>query len=149
MKSKMFQRLFVVMLLVLIVLIFSQFMWLQQQMEQEKQAFKVKLKNSLQSMLNFHALQGYSTRNPQKPNTATITLEKTNQESDQDTTHQLGSIEVSTNKYIQNFSLHKALEAAFTDISLKRKKIQLNVVDSLFRHNFTELNFIESYNMQA
>ncbi|WP_282125587.1 sensor histidine kinase [Marinifilum flexuosum] len=148
MKSKLFQRLFAIMLLVLAVLIFSQFMWLRQQMEQEKLAFRSKLERSLQSILNFHALQGYSTHDPQKPNTATITLEKTKEESKPNSPKQLGSTEINTNKYTQNFSLHKALEAAFTDISLERGKIQLCIVDSLFRHNFAELDFIESYQMQ-
>ncbi|MGQ1910453.1 sensor histidine kinase [Marinifilum sp. RC60d5] len=148
MKSKLFQRLFAIMVLVLTMLIFSQLIWLQQQMEQEKQAFKVKLENSLQSMLNFHALQGYSTPDSPKNNTTTITIEETEEESQPNSPKQLGSTEINTNKYIPNFSLHKAFEAAFTDISLKRKKIQLSVVDSLFRHNFTGLNFIESYSMQ-
>ncbi|WP_421920344.1 sensor histidine kinase [Marinifilum sp.] len=148
MKSKLFQRLFALMLLVLTVLIFSQFMWLQQQMKQEKRAFQSELERSLQSMLNFHALQGYSTHDSEKPNTAKITLEETKEDSKPNSPKQLGSTEIKTNKYIPNFSLHKAVEAAFTDISLERKKIQLSIVDSLFRHNFTSLNFIESYKMQ-
>lgn len=146
MKSKLFQRLFALMLSVLAVLIFSQFMWLQQQMKQEKLAFRSKLEMSLESMLNFHALQGYTTPDPQKPNTATITIEETTEEID--TTHQLGSIEISTKKYSQNFSLHKVFEATFINISLKRKKIQLKVIDSLFRTNFTGLEYIKCYDMQ-
>nr|WP_320120569.1 HAMP domain-containing sensor histidine kinase [uncultured Marinifilum sp.] len=146
MKSKLFQRLFAIMVLVLTMLIFSQLIWLQQQMEQEKQAFKVKLENSLQSILNFHALQGYSTPDPKKPHTATITIEETTKEIDKGNTHH--TYEISTKNYTANFSLFKALENAYTDISLERKKIQLSIVDSLFRHNFTGLNFIESYSMQ-
>ncbi|MRT93370.1 sensor histidine kinase KdpD [Ancylomarina sp. 16SWW S1-10-2] len=148
MKSKLFQRLFAIMVLVLTMLIFSQLIWLHQQMEQDKQAFKVKLENSLQSILNFHTLQGYSTSDPKKPHTTTITIEETEEESQPNSPKQLGSTEINTNKYIPNFSLHKALEAAFTDISLERKKIHLHIIDSLFLKSFAKRNFIESYNMQ-
>ncbi|WP_321296068.1 HAMP domain-containing sensor histidine kinase [Marinifilum fragile] len=117
-------------------------------MKQEKQAFRSKLERSLESMLNFHALQTYGTPNSQKTNIATITIEETEEESKPNSPKQLGRTEIKTNKYIPNFSLHKALEAAFTDISLERKKIQLSVVDSLFRHNFAELTFISNYNME-
>lgn len=149
MKSKLFQKLFAIMALLLTMLVFSQFIWLQEQMEQEKQAFKLKLESSLQSMVNFHALQGYSTPDPQKPNTATITIEETTtEEIDKDTTHQLAEYEISTKKYTANFFLYKALESAYTDISLKRKRIQVKVIDSLFRNHFTGLEYIKFYNMQ-
>lgn len=148
MKSKLLYQLFAVMFLVVTILIFSQFMWLQQQMKQEKQAFRSKLERSLESILNFHALQGYGTPESPNTNTATITIEETEEESQPNSPKQLGSTEIKTNKYIPNFSLHKALEAAFTDISLERKKIQLSIVDSLFRNHFEELNFIANYNMQ-
>jgi len=149
MKTKLFQSLVGTMILVLTILVFSQLMWLNQQMVQEKKTFQVKLERSLQSMLNFHALQGYTTPNPKKPNTATINIEETTtKEIDKDSSNRLGQYEISTKNYTTNFSLYKALEAVYTDISLNRKKIHLSVVDSLFRHNLTELNFIESYNMQ-
>ena len=148
MKSKLIHSLSLVMIFILAMLVFSQFIWLQRQMEQEKQAFTSKLESSLQSIVNFHALQGYSTPNPQKPNTATIVIEKTTKEADKDTSHQLGRMEISTDKYVQQFSLYKALEAAFTDISLAKKKIQVKVIDSLFQHNFLELEYIKFYDMQ-
>lgn len=149
MKIKLFHRIGVVMIFALAVLVFSQVIWLQQQIKQEKQAFGLTLKNSLQSMVNFHALQGYSTPDPKKPNTATIVIEKTTtEEIDKDTTHQLGRYEISTKQYTANFSLYKVLEAAYTDISLAKKNIQLKVIDSLFRNNFADLEYIKFYDMQ-
>ncbi|MCY1633355.1 sensor histidine kinase [Marinifilum sp. D737] len=149
MKIKLFHRIGVVMIFALAMLVFSQVIWLQQQIEQEKQAFRLTLENSLESMLNFHALQGYIIPDPQKPNTTTIVIEvTTTEEIDKDTTHQLGRYEISTKKYTANLSLHKVLEAAYSDISLAKKKIQLKVIDSLFRNNFTELEYIKFYDMQ-
>jgi signal transduction histidine kinase len=137
------------MILILLLLIISQLIWLQQQMEKEKATFQLKLENCLESMINFHALRGYTTFDPKNPNKATIILEDTNfEELDKDSSRQLSSIEMNTDMYTPNFSLHKALEEAFIDISLERKKLQLSAVDSLFQHNFAELTFISNYNME-
>jgi len=131
--------------LVLTVLIGSQGLWLRQQLEQEKQAFVSKVESSLQGMINFHALQGYSTPNPTKPDMATISMNKTTND---ETSHEFGKTEINTKNYIPDFALGKLIEASFTDISLSNEKFHLHVVDSLFQHNFFETEKIQVYRMQ-
>ena len=137
MKRKLLKQLGGVAILVLSMLIFSQGLWLWKQLEQEKQAFTLKVENSLQSMINFHALQGYSTTDPTKPGVATISMEETtNEGTNKDTSPALGKSEINTKNYIPNFALGKLIEASFIDISLAKERFHLTVVDSLFISNF-------------
>ncbi|MDM8159375.1 HAMP domain-containing sensor histidine kinase [Labilibaculum sp. K2S] len=149
MKSKLFKRLSIMAVLVLAMLVFSQVLWLRQQLEQEKQGFTSKVESSLYGIINFHALQGYSTPNPTKPDVATVSLKETpNKEINKDTSEVLGKFDISTKKYIPSFALGKLIEASFTDISLSNENFQLKVVDSLFQHNFFEIEKIRAYRMQ-
>lgn len=149
MESKLFKRLGTLATLVLAILIVSQAIWLWQQLEQEKKAFTLEVESSLQSIINFHALQGYSTPNPTKPNVATISMDKmTDKETDENNSHKLARYDINTKKYSPNFSLYKTIESTFTDISLSKGKFQLKVVDSLFRHNFSGIDKIKLYDMQ-
>ncbi|WP_321321094.1 HAMP domain-containing sensor histidine kinase [Labilibaculum sp.] len=149
MKSKLFKRLGVMSILVLAILIGSQGLWLRQQLEQEEQAFTSKLESTLQGMINFHALQGYSTPNPEKPDVATILMDETaNEETDKDTSVELGRSEISTKKYMPDFALGKLIEASFADKSLEKEKFHLCIVDSLFQNNFPEIGRIRAYRMQ-
>lgn len=149
MRSKLFKRLSIMVILVLAMLIGSQGLWLRQQLEQEKQGFTSKVESSLYGIINFHALQGYSTPNPTKPDVATILMDETaNEEIDEDSSHEFGKFDISTKKYIPNFALGKLIEASFTDISLSNEKFHLKVIDSLFQHNFAENGKIRAYRMQ-
>ena len=149
MKSKLFKRFSIIAVLVLVMLVFSQGLWLWQQLEQDKQAFTSKVESSLHGIINFHALQGYSTPNPTKTDVATISMEEVgNEETDHETSHELGKSEINTKKYIPNFALGKLIEASFTDISLSKEKFELHVIDSLFQHNFAETGKIQVYRMQ-
>lgn len=149
MKSSLFVRLGVFIVSILAVLIFSQGLWLLQQLQKEKQDFTLKLESSLQSMVNFHALQGYRTQDKESPNTATLSMgESSEEETDRDTSQELARYNISTQEYTQNFSIYKAIEGTFTDFSLSEGKVQVEVIDSLFRHNFKGLGNIKSYNMQ-
>jgi signal transduction histidine kinase len=149
MKSNLFKRLSIIAILVLTILIISQGLWLWQQLEQEKQAFTSKLENSLQSMVNFHALQGYRTPNPTKPNVATISMEETtNEETNKDTSVALGKHDISTKKYIPNFALGKLIEATFTDKSLSNGKFNIKTIDSLFISNFPDYEKTQAYRLQ-
>ena len=149
MKNKFFKRLGVMSVLVLAILIGSQGLWLWQQLEQEKQAFTLEVENSLQGMINFHALQGYSTPNPDKPSVATISMkETTNEQTNKDTSPALGKSEINTKNYIPDFALGKLIEASFTDISLWKGKFHLHVIDSLLQNNFPEFEKIQAYRMQ-
>lgn len=135
--------------LVLAILIGSQGLWLWQQLEQEKQTFTSKLESSLQGMINFHALQGYSTPNLTKPDVAIILMDETaNEEIGKDTSAELGRSEINTKNYIPDFALGKLIEASFTDISLGKGKFHLYVVDSLLQNNFPEFEKIQAYRMQ-
>lgn len=149
MKSKLLKRLSVIAMLVLTVLIISQTVWLYQQLEQKKQAFTSEVEDALQSMINFHALQGYRTPDPTKPDVATISMVKTtNEEKGKDNSDELGRTEVDTKKYSTNFSLYKAIESTFTDISLSKEKFHLKIIDSLFQHNFSGINKVNHYDIQ-
>lgn len=149
MKSKLFKRLSIMAVLVLTVLIGSQGLWLWRQLEQEKQTFTSKLESTLQGMINFHALQGYSMPSSTKPDMATILMDETaNDETDNVSSHELGKSEINTKNYIPNFALGKLIEASFTDISLSKEKFYLHVVDSMFQHNFPEFEKIQACRMQ-
>lgn len=149
MKSKLFKRLSIIAILVLTILIVSQGLWLWQQLEQEKQAFTSKLENSLQSVINFHALQGYRTPNPAKPDVAIFSIEKvTNNKVSKDTSTALGKFDISTKKYIPDFALGKLIEASFTDKSLLKNKFKLKTVDSLFIRNFLDYKKLQAYRLQ-
>ncbi|MDQ1769531.1 GHKL domain-containing protein [Labilibaculum sp. A4] len=149
MKSKLFKRLSIMAVLVLVVLIGSQALWLWRQLEQEKQTFTSKLESTLQGMINFHALQGYSTPNPTKPDMATVLMDETaNEETDKDTSVELGRSEISTKKYMPDFALGKLIEASFADKSLEKEKFHLCIVDSLFQNNFHEIGRIRAYCME-
>ncbi len=149
MKSNLFVRLGVIVVSILAILIFSQGLWLWQQLQKEKQDFALKLESTLQSMVNFHALQGYGTQNQDRPNNTTISMGATSEkENDHNTSHELARFNINTQKYTHEFSLHKAIEGTFTDISLSKGKVQVEAIDSLFQHNFEDLGKIKSYNMQ-
>ncbi|MDE5420657.1 HAMP domain-containing histidine kinase [Ancylomarina sp. DW003] len=149
MRNKLLNRLSIIAVLVLAILIVSQGLWLWQQLEQEKQAFTSKLENSLQSVINFHALQGYRTPNPAKPDVAIFSMEKvTNNKVSRDTSAALGRFDISTKKYIPGFALGKLIEASFTDKSLLKDKFKLKTVDSLFINNFPDYTKIQAYRLQ-
>lgn len=149
MKSKLYQWLGVLATLVLAILIGSQVVWLWQQLEQEKQAFTLEVESSLQGMINFHALQGYSSPNPTKPDVATISMKETiNDEMNTNNSAAFGKLDISTKNYIPDFALGKLIEASFTDISLSKEKFHLQVVDSLFKNNFSDIAMIRDYRMQ-
>jgi len=149
MNSKLLKRLGIMAILVLAMLVFSQGLWLWEQLEQEKQTFTSKIEGSLQGIINFHALQGYSTPNPIKTDVATISMGKMkNNEINKNISSELGRSEINTNEYVPNFALGKLIEATFTDKSLSNKKIKLNIVDSLFQNNFPEIDKIQAYRMQ-
>jgi len=149
MKNSLFVRLGIFIVSILAILIFSQGLWLWQQLQKEKQDFALNLESSLQSMVNFHALQGYGTRNNDHTNTTTLSMGVTSEkETDRDTSQELARHNINTQKYTPKFSLFKAIEGTFTDFSLSKGKVQIEVIDSLFRHNFKVLEKIKSYNMQ-
>lgn len=149
MKTSLFSRLVVFMISVIAILIFSQGLWLWQQLKEQKQDFELELKNTLQSMISFHALQGYKSQNQNQPNTATLSMhEISDDERDRDTSHELGRYNINTQEYIHNFSLFKAIESTFTDKSLIQGKINLTAVDSLFHNNFNEVGIIRFSKME-
>ncbi len=149
MKSNLFKRIGIAAILILSILVGSQGLWLWQQLEQEKQTFALKIENALQGMINFHALQGYSSTDSTKPNVATISMEEpTNEEKNKDTTDALGKFDISTKKYIPNFALGKLIEASFTDKSLSNGEFKIKTVDSLFISNFPDYEKITSYRLQ-
>ena len=149
MKSSLFRRLGVFMILVLAILIFSQGLWLSQQLKKEKEDFALKLESSLQSIINFHALEGFGNRNPKKPNTATLSLDRVpEEERNRDSSLELARYDISTKNYTRNFSLYKAMEATFTDLGLAKGKVKLKVVDSIFQYSFEDHTKINSYYMQ-
>lgn len=149
MKINLFKRLGILATLILAILIVSQAVWLWQQLEQKKQAFALEVENALQSMINFHALQGYSAPNPEKPNVATISVEETKkQQTNKNTSPTLGKTEINTKKYIPDFALGKLIEASFTDKSLLKDKFKLKTVDSLFINNFPDYEKMQAYRLQ-
>lgn len=149
MKGRLLKQLSTIAVLVLAMLIASQLIWLWQRLEQEKKTFALELESSLQGMINFHALQGYSTTNATKPNLATISVEEaTNEEKNQDTSAELGKFDISTKNYIPNFALGKLIEASFTDKSLSNGKFNLKTIDSLFISNFPNYEKMQAYRMR-
>jgi hypothetical protein len=149
MKSRLLKRLGGVATLVLAMLIFSQGLWLWQQLEQEKQAFTSNIESSLQGIINFHALQGYSTPNPTKPNVDTISMGKIKHEkTDRDSSSEFGRSEINTKNYIPNFALGKLIEASFTDKCLSNGKFKIKVIDSLFINNFPSYTKIQAYRLR-
>lgn len=150
MKNALFNKtLIIIAVLILSILVISQVVWLWQQLDQEKQAFTSKLENSLQSIINFHALQGYSTPNSTKPDVATFSMEKaTNKKINKDASAALSKFDISTKKYIPNFALGKLIEASFTDKSLLNGKFKLKIIDSLFISNFPNYEKLQAYRMR-
>ncbi|WP_282015109.1 sensor histidine kinase [Marinifilum flexuosum] len=131
----------------LMVLVTSQIIWLSQQISREQIAFKQELENSVKSIVNFHALKGYGTIG-RNPNTASLAIKETSDlEISQDTTKELGKVNIATDHYIPNFSLYKAIEGIFTDQSLNNGKININKIDSLFQNHFKGFDKIRSYEM--
>ncbi|MPQ48127.1 GHKL domain-containing protein [Marinifilum sp. N1E240] len=149
MKLRLLHRIGAIIIFVLVVLVFSQVLWLSKQLDERKKSFSMDLENTLLSIVNFHALRGYSSANRLGEDTATISMERsTVKETNNDTSHELGRHEISTNKYIKNFSLHRAIEAAFIDICLANKSFKLEVIDSLFQNNFKDIRYVKSYELQ-
>lgn len=144
MNGKLLRRLGFLMISVLAILVFSQGIWLWQQLKKEKQTFSKKLETSLNGMVNFHTLQGYRNYPKSNPNKASVSMNSRPQKN----THVLAKHNINTEKYIHNFSLLKTIQAAFTDKSLKRRKVKVKIIDSLFRNNFDHLEKIQSYHMQ-
>ncbi|NOU62027.1 sensor histidine kinase [Marinifilum caeruleilacunae] len=148
MKNVFLKRIGVLILLILSILIFSQVLWLQEQIKKEKDAFVSRLEERLSSVIHFHALKGYSPKNQDKTDTTTINIDESQRKSDHDNSREIARYDINTSKYSKDFSLFKAIEATFTNKSLEQGKIKLEVIDSLFQNNFSEIDIICCYKME-
>lgn len=149
MNNKFFYILIAITLCVLSTLVFSQFIWLQQQVEKEKQAYQFKLKNNLENIVNFHVLDDMTEHNSKNIRSKSIKLgDVISEESSTPSDITLGSLEISTDINSTNPSLYKVLEDVIINTELENKRVNLYNIDSLFRYHFTDTNSIEAYEMK-
>jgi len=148
MNNKLFKRVSIIAALILAILVISQGIWLKEQFKKEKQTFTSRLENSFQSIINFHALQGYSTQNPIKPNIATVSMQETPKRNlSKKDSSELGRSEINTKNFIPNFAIGKLIEASFINKSLSKGNFKLKTIDSLFICNFNAYNKIQNYHL--
>lgn len=133
-------------ILVLLLLFASQVIWIHQVLERDKNQFKEEVRISLNDIVKYQAtLQTYHLfgTNSASP---TITIEAINPDSLSKETKSYGNYE--TNKYERNASISNFLEAAMTEMLLEKDTLNLSVIDSLFRNNFSYSSEISSYKLE-
>lgn len=137
------KRLTIFSCLVLILLIFTQVIWIIQVSERDKVRFRDELSFLINNIVKYHATkQSFKLFNIDSESPS-ITLEKVNPDSITANTKSYGSYE--TDQFEDNKSISNFLEDAMTEILFASETLDLIAIDSLFRRNFSHFAEISAY----
>lgn len=133
--------------IVLFLLIVSQLIWVNQVLKRDKSRFKEELINSITDLVMFQTSKQSLDMFEANPQVPSITLEKVAPDSIPSHAKSYGNYE--SVQYEQNNSLSKFLESALAEVLLEKERLNLQVIDSLFRNNFQYASEILTYSFKA
>lgn len=132
---------------VLLLLIISQLVWVNQVLERDKSRFQNELEVSINAIVKYQATnQTYNLFeiNPESPS---FTIERMSPDSIPDNAKIYGKYE--TNKYERNAAISNFLEAAMAEMLLEKESLNLRTIDSLFQDDFQYASELLSYSFKT
>lgn len=132
---------------VLLLLIVSQLVWVNQVLERDRSRFKEELSISINDIVKYQAtLQTYNLFEIDSESPS-ITIETVNTDSLPVNAKVYGNYE--TKKYERNTSISKFIESAMAEMLLEKEKLNLQVIDSLFRNDFQYTSELSAYSLKT
>lgn len=131
--------------LILLLLLFSQGVWLYRFIQKEKTAYHSSLQKELVQIANFHAMEHYGEVDRQHPDKRFLTIEDASQDTTMKENDAIAVYHLDTKNYKRDKD--KFLNDVFIDLALFQKKFNLRKVDTLFQKNFANFEQITNYTM--
>lgn len=131
----------VISVIVVVLLIFSQIMWVQLLLKRDKERFEMQLTQTLQNITSFCLSKEIS----EKLEDLSFEIQPINPEDIKPGTVIKGSFD--TKEYKSDKNIGSFLVGAFAEDLLKENKIPLEPIDSLFRKEFAHYDEIAAYSM--
>lgn len=119
---------------VLLLLIVSQLVWVDQVLERDKSRFKKELLTFITDLVMFQTSKQTLELFDANPLEPSITLERVAPDSVPSHAKSYGNYE--GDNYEQNKSISKFIESAMTELLLEKEPLNLQIIDSLFQNDF-------------
>lgn len=134
-------------LAVLLLLIISQIVWLNQLWNLDQIRMEKEITEELSNILSFQNLKASSTKDTLNPNKTTVNIKSGNNNlNGQNNIDASNSID--TKEYDSQKTLLKIVDNLFMDMSLEEHSIKTAFVDSVFRKNYAHIHEVSYYSMQ-
>ncbi len=134
-------------LVVLLLLIISQIVWLNQLWNLDQIRMEKEITEELSNILSFQNLKASSTKDTLNPNKTTVNIKSGNNSlNGQNNIDASNSID--TKEYDSQKTLLKIVDNLFMDMSLEEHSIKTTFVDSVFRKNYAQIHEVSYYSMR-